>query len=741
MKERFPDNNQRLAVCFKQFGDSIDYMPEPNNFITVTSEGVFSGYASLFNVPDMQGDIVAPGAFTAALAEKGARGVRMLFEHDNTVPLGHWIDMRQDQYGLFVRGQLDLNVERAREIKSLMESGAVDGLSIAGIVQASEKNQYGHDVLKSIDLWEISICSFPVQKQAGVDTNDSLLRAYGHRSRLPVVVRRILPADAQEVYRRAYNRFVRVHPDGSYARAHAIAWRAVRKNWNPPHETVGKWSRRIGDCTMKFTDTVVFDGSRRTEDGFLAGNVRVARTGIQVYRGWEVGRPDMQEVRVYRPEREVFHKDAMHSFSHRPVTLDHPDEMVTAKNWKQYAIGQTGDEVLRDGEFLRVPMVLMDAAAISAVEGGKRQLSMGYTCDLKWQDGVTPQGEKYDAVQTAIRGNHLAVVGAARGGAQLRIDGDPVTFIEDAVTLNGAGNSYAKSLVSSGKVNETDGWSFSAEDGDALLGKSGDDWANYGKHHLGIDGSAAEDTKEHYKYPFAKGGTLYRSALRAIRSRASQNGADAVFEAAGKLIDSLDSKSKAHDETPSQRKEMKMSDVKFEKVTLGGVETEVTDTLAAIIRKEQAEHVATVAALTEKAQQAEAAMTAKDAEIAALAQQVKDAELTPAKLDEAVKARAALIATAKSINDADYEGKTDGEIRRMVVDAKLGEKAKDWSDAQVATGFETMAAFASAKPSDEDKLAGAIKDKKPAPTGRAVADEAWAKRNASMKDAWKTPTK
>jgi hypothetical protein len=172
---------------------------------------------------------------------------------------------------------------------------------------------------------------------------------------------------------------------------------------------------------MQLFDTVAFSGTRRTADGYLVADAKVARTGIQLYSGSEVGRPDLATVRVYRSPEEVFSKDAMQSYSHRPVTLNHPDGAVTADNWRDLARGQTGDEVVRDGEFVRVPMVLMDAAAIREVESGTRQLSMGYQAEIVFADGVTPSGEPYDAVQKSLRMNHLAIVANARGGSSLKI--------------------------------------------------------------------------------------------------------------------------------------------------------------------------------------------------------------------------------------------------------------------------------------------------------------------------------
>lgn len=172
---------------------------------------------------------------------------------------------------------------------------------------------------------------------------------------------------------------------------------------------------------MFLTDRVSVGAVRRTGDGYLVADAKVARTGIQEYLGSELGRPEMPVVRVYRPPEEVFSDDAMHSYAYRPVTIEHPAKMVDATTWKGVAAGQTGGEVQQDGKFVRVPLVLMDAAAISAYEAGKRELSMGYTAEIVFRDGVTPDGQPYDAVQTQLRMNHLALVDRARGGAELRI--------------------------------------------------------------------------------------------------------------------------------------------------------------------------------------------------------------------------------------------------------------------------------------------------------------------------------
>lgn len=174
--------------------------------------------------------------------------------------------------------------------------------------------------------------------------------------------------------------------------------------------------------THRFTDTLTLDGTtRKREGGYLVADARVARTGIQVYNGSEVGRPDMDTVRVYRAADEVFSKASMASFANIPVTNDHPSVPVTADNWSQYAKGQTDGDIARDGERLRVPLMVSDAATIAQVEAGKKELSAGYTCDLDWLGGVTPDGQLYDAAQKNIRANHVAIVAAGRAGSEIRI--------------------------------------------------------------------------------------------------------------------------------------------------------------------------------------------------------------------------------------------------------------------------------------------------------------------------------
>ena len=172
---------------------------------------------------------------------------------------------------------------------------------------------------------------------------------------------------------------------------------------------------------MNFTDAVALSGTRRTADGYLIAEAKAVRTGIQLYAGDEVGKPDMRIVRVYRPADEVFADASLQSFTHAPVTVNHPDDAVNASNWKDLAVGEVSTAAKKDGEWVWLPLILKDAAAIASVESGKRELSAGYSCELVWGDGVTADGQQYDATQTNIKINHLAIVDSARAGSQARI--------------------------------------------------------------------------------------------------------------------------------------------------------------------------------------------------------------------------------------------------------------------------------------------------------------------------------
>lgn len=134
----------------------------------MTEGAVIEGYASRFDLPDQGGDIVAKGAFAASLARLAAKGdkVRMLWQHDPTRPIGVWDEIREDGTGLWVKGRLLPEVALAREAATLIEAGAIDGLSIGYRTIRAQKDRQGRRVLSEVELWEVSLVTFPMLPEA-----------------------------------------------------------------------------------------------------------------------------------------------------------------------------------------------------------------------------------------------------------------------------------------------------------------------------------------------------------------------------------------------------------------------------------------------------------------------------------------------------------------------------------------------------------------------------------------------
>jgi uncharacterized protein len=137
--------------------------------IPIDAEGRFAGYASVFGSPDEGGDIVMPGAFRASLNLRGRHRIKMLFQHDPKEPVGTWDAVREDGFGLWVEGRLVPEVPRADALRKLIARKAVDGLSIGfRTVKATRDGRSGHRKLWEIDLWEISIVTFPMMDLARI---------------------------------------------------------------------------------------------------------------------------------------------------------------------------------------------------------------------------------------------------------------------------------------------------------------------------------------------------------------------------------------------------------------------------------------------------------------------------------------------------------------------------------------------------------------------------------------------
>ncbi|WP_398471689.1 HK97 family phage prohead protease [Tardiphaga sp.] len=151
--------------------------------LALTPDGIIEGYASLFGAVDQARDMVMPGAFKLTLQQRGVRRIPMLFQHDPSEPIGIWLELREDFRGLWARGKLIPEVTRARELFALLKAGAVDGLSIGyrtrhGAIDPKTRIRRLHQV----DLWEISLVTFPLLDGARVDAvKQSRLRSAAER--------------------------------------------------------------------------------------------------------------------------------------------------------------------------------------------------------------------------------------------------------------------------------------------------------------------------------------------------------------------------------------------------------------------------------------------------------------------------------------------------------------------------------------------------------------------------------
>lgn len=145
---------------------------------SIADDGTFEGYGSVFNVVDSYREAVMPGAFAASLSKRKASGVKLLWQHDTTQPIGIWDDLAEDSKGLWGKGRLLKDVSpKAAEAYGLLKAGALDGLSIGYREIKTEPHPDKQGVLKllELDLREISIVTFAANERARVETVKSLL--------------------------------------------------------------------------------------------------------------------------------------------------------------------------------------------------------------------------------------------------------------------------------------------------------------------------------------------------------------------------------------------------------------------------------------------------------------------------------------------------------------------------------------------------------------------------------------
>ena len=134
-------------------------------------DGTVEGYGSVFGVRDNYDDVIAKGAFIQSLKDHKAAGTMpaMLWQHDADKPIGVWTEMVEDEKGLRIKGQLALETVKGKEAHALLKMGALNGLSIGFM---SKEWAYDRDTevrtLTAIDLWEVSLVTFPANEKARV---------------------------------------------------------------------------------------------------------------------------------------------------------------------------------------------------------------------------------------------------------------------------------------------------------------------------------------------------------------------------------------------------------------------------------------------------------------------------------------------------------------------------------------------------------------------------------------------
>lgn len=207
-------------------------------------------------------------------------------------------------------------------------------------------------------------------------------------------------------------------------------------------------------------DSSIFEPQllRRTPEGYLTGRIRVTCAGVFRY----LGEDGKTIVRVLRPESEVGAPESVVTANSKPVTLQHPKDMVNAGNVKKYEVGFTGTDAYFDGIDLWITVTITDPKAIEAIEKGEvAAVSMGYdvqSVEVNADPLNNWRGTEYTHIQHGIRYNHLALVYAGRAGESVEIAvGDSFEIFKTNKTGHTpAKDSAMKKIIIDGAVYECD---------------------------------------------------------------------------------------------------------------------------------------------------------------------------------------------------------------------------------------------------------------------------------------------
>lgn len=137
---------------------------------SIDSYGKFCGYASVFNVKDSYNDIVMPLAFKKTLQKKNVKkDIKLLWQHSQDKPIGYFDVIKEDPIGLYVEGRIMLDIQQGMEAYNLIKAKSVSGLSIGYMVKSADYDKKDNTrLLKEVDLFEISVVTFPANEYSNI---------------------------------------------------------------------------------------------------------------------------------------------------------------------------------------------------------------------------------------------------------------------------------------------------------------------------------------------------------------------------------------------------------------------------------------------------------------------------------------------------------------------------------------------------------------------------------------------
>jgi HK97 family phage prohead protease len=147
------------------------YYPSAITLKSLTPQGIFEGYASIYNLKDLHHEVIAPGAFAKCLKtwKEIGQAPKLLWQHDPSQPIGCWESLQEDARGLYVKGRLFLDLQKGKEAYTLLKEKVLDGLSIG-----FQTRKARHDasmkcrVIEDLDLFEISLVTFAANPGAKI---------------------------------------------------------------------------------------------------------------------------------------------------------------------------------------------------------------------------------------------------------------------------------------------------------------------------------------------------------------------------------------------------------------------------------------------------------------------------------------------------------------------------------------------------------------------------------------------